>query len=82
MARRLAGVTMSIPTDINPPEDHEPVHLTETQIDQIVDRAVTKVFDRIYAEVGRGVVKKLVWGIGLATMGLLIWLASKGDLPK
>jgi len=63
------------------PEDSEPVHLTEEQIDHIVDRAVTKVFERIYAEVGKNVLKKLAWAIGLSVTGLLIWLAGKGALP-
>lgn len=58
------------------------VQLTEAQIDVIVDRAVNKVFDRIYAEVGKGVVRKLLWAVGLATAGLLVWLAGKDALPK
>jgi tetrahydromethanopterin S-methyltransferase subunit G len=70
------------PTDISPPEDHEPIHLTESQVDLIVDRAVTKVFDRIYQDIGKGVVRKITWAIGLIATGLLIWLAGKGDLPK
>jgi hypothetical protein len=66
------------PTDITPPEDHEPIHLTEAQIDKIVDRAVTKVFERIYAEVGKSVIRKLAWGAGLVVTGLLLWLGGKG----
>ena len=66
------------PTDITPPEDHEPIHLTEQQVDLIVDRAVTKVFDRIYQEVGKSVVKKLTWAVGLIVTGLMLWMGGKG----
>ncbi len=69
------------PTDFTPPEDHEPPHLTEAQIDRIVDRAVAKVFDRIYTEVGRSVVKKLAWALGLIVTGLALWLYGKGIKP-
>jgi hypothetical protein len=71
-----------IPTDYNPPEDHEPIHLTEAQIDHIVDRAVNKVFDRIYAEVGRSVLKKLAWAVGLIITGLALWVAGKDGFTK
>lgn len=70
-----------IPYDELPP-DHEPTHLTEAQIDQIVDRAVNKVFDRIYQEVGKSVLKKLAWFAGLAVTALVLWLAGTGKLPK
>jgi tetrahydromethanopterin S-methyltransferase subunit G len=67
-----------IPTDFTPPADHEPVHLTEAQIDRIVDRAVDKVFDRIYTEVGKSVVRKITWAIGIVVTGLALWLYGKG----
>jgi tetrahydromethanopterin S-methyltransferase subunit G len=66
------------PTDITPPEDHEPIHLTEQQIDVIVDRVVNKVFEKIYQDIGKGVVRKLTWAVGLVVTGLLLWLAGKG----
>ncbi len=72
------------PTDSSPPPDAEPrlVHLTESQLDDIAERAVKKVFEKIYAEVGKGVLKKLAWAIGLVTTAALLWLAGKGALPK
>lgn len=66
------------PNDATNGKDHDPIHLTEAQVDQIVDRAVTKVFDRIYVEVGKSVVRKLVWATGLVATGLALWLAGKG----
>lgn len=75
---------MSGGEDIHPPADGErhATVLTEAQIDDIVERAVEKVFQRIYAEVGKNVLKRLAWVIGLVSMGLLVWLAGKGALPK
>ena len=69
-------------TDETPPEDHEPIRLTEAQIDLIVDRAVTKVFDRIYQDIGKSVVKRITWAVGLIATGLALWLAGTGRLPK
>jgi hypothetical protein len=70
---------MNQPTDITPPEDHERhLPITDDQLDLIVERAVDKVFDRIYADVGRSVMKKLTWAVGLIVTGLLVWLAGKG----
>jgi len=69
-------------TVLPPEQEREPIHLTEAQIDHIVDRAVNKVFDRIYAEVGKSVLKKMAWAVGLIATGLMLWLAGKGGLPK
>lgn len=73
---------MSVVTDEFPPADHEPPHLTEAQIGKIVDLAVAKVFERIYAEVGKSVLRKLAWAVGIAVTGLLLWLAGEGKIPK
>jgi len=61
------------------PEDQEPVHLTEAQIDHIVDRAVERVFDKIYADVGKSVIKKLTWAVGLIVTALAVWIIGTGQ---
>jgi hypothetical protein len=58
------------------------IHLTEEQLDDIADRAVKKAFDKIYAEVGKSVVRKIIWLAGLAVVGFALWLAGKDALPK
>jgi hypothetical protein len=66
-----------IPTDMNPPEDHEKhLPITDAQLDHIVERAVDKVFERIYAEVGKSVLKKLAWAVGLGVTALCVWLVG------
>ncbi len=71
------------PTDITPPEDHERedsriVYLSEKQIDEIADR----VEGRFLRRFGRLALDKLLKLIGLVTIGLVLWLAGKGVLPK
>jgi hypothetical protein len=58
--------------------------LTEEQIDEIAERAaekaVTKVIDHFYAEVGKGVVRKVLWVIGVGSIALFVWLAGSGHI--
>jgi len=58
--------------------------LTDQQIDEIVEKAAEKAADRalekIYAEVGKNVLRKLAWLIGLVVVSLAIWLAGKNSL--
>jgi predicted thioredoxin/glutaredoxin len=59
-------------------------HLTEEQIEEIAERAaeraMKKLTDHMYKEVGRGVVNKLFWIIGVISVGLYLWLKQKGVL--
>ena len=58
--------------------------LTEDQIDTIAERAaekaIQKVTDRIYKEVGRGVLQKLFYLAGACVIGLTLWLKSNGKM--
>ncbi len=56
------------------------VTLTEDQINEIVEKTVEQVFQRMYADVGRGAIKKLAWISGAILMGLLLWLSSTGHM--
>lgn len=51
-------------------------------MDHIAERAAKRVFDRIYSDIGKGVLRKLTWLVGLVSIGLLGWLAGKGIVPK
>lgn len=74
---------LRVPTDESPPEDHERhAPISDAQLDKIVDRAVAKVFDKIYAEVGKSVLRKLALLAGATLLGTTIWLAGKDALPK
>lgn len=58
--------------------------LTEDQIDTIAERAaekaIQKVTDHIYKEVGRGVLQKLFYLAGACVIGLTLWLKSNGKM--
>jgi hypothetical protein len=55
---------------------------SDSQLDEIAERAATKAMEKltnhVYQEVGKGVVRKLFWIIGAASVGIYLWLKSKG----
>lgn len=56
--------------------------LTDSQIEKIAekaaDRAVAKITDHVYREVGKGVVRKLFWIVGVTSVALFFWAQAKG----
>jgi hypothetical protein len=56
--------------------------LTDDQIEEIAERAaekaVQKMTDQIYLEVGKGVVKKALYLIGAFVVGAGLWAKAKG----
>lgn len=53
------------------------ITLTEEQINEIVEKTVSQVFEQIYAEVGKSVVRKALWIIGALTLTAMAWLVHK-----
>lgn len=65
------------------PQDlHIPSALTEEQIEEIAERAaeraMQKLTDHMYKQVGKSVVSKLFWIVGVISVGLYLWLKQKG----
>ncbi len=56
--------------------------LTEEQIEEIAERAaeraMAKLTDHMYKQVGKSVVSKLFWIVGIISVGLYLWLKQKG----
>lgn len=52
--------------------------LTNAEIDKVAKRAVDLAFQQMYEEVGKSVLRKIVWAIGAGVFGLLVLLSSKG----
>ncbi len=56
--------------------------LTDAQIEKIAekaaDKAVSKLTDRVYRDVGKNVVQKFIWLVGVVSVALFFWLQSKG----
>lgn len=57
-------------------------YLTAEDIEKVAeraaDKAVKKITDQVYLEVGRSVVNKFLWAVGAITVGFVLWLHSKG----
>ena len=58
------------------------IPLTDAQIEAIAERAAEVALNKVYTEVGKNVLKKLAWLTGVAVIGLAMWLAGHGSLPK
>lgn len=56
--------------------------LTDAEIDQIAERAAHKAFEtmttRVFIFVGKGLLERLFWIIGIITLSMYFWLKSKG----
>lgn len=62
-------------------EQREPFGgLSEAEIEQLVERVTERVVENFYAEVGRGVVKKFLWLVGMIAVGLAAWLGLTGKM--
>lgn len=58
------------------------IPLTEEQIDAIAEKAAEKALAKVYEEVGRSVVKRILWIVGAVALGLMSLLSIKsGHLP-
>lgn len=53
------------------------VELSDEQIDDIAERAAERALEKVYAQVGKSVVTKMLWLVGVVTLCLLVWLAGK-----
>lgn len=58
------------------------ITISEDQIEEIAElaakKAVEKLEARMYQEIGRGVMKKLSWLVGIAAVGTFLWAQKNG----
>lgn len=56
--------------------------LNEKQIEEIAEKAAQKAIEKltshIYQEVGKSIVSKLFYIVGACSLGVYLWLKSKG----
>jgi len=56
--------------------------LSDEQIEEIAeraaDKAVAKLTDKVYREVGKGILKKLIWILGALGSALYLWVTKDG----
>jgi len=62
--------------------DRQNLPLTDAQIEAIAERAAEVALNKVYADVGKNVLKRMAWLTGVAVIGLALWLAGNGSLPK
>ena len=48
--------------------------------EKAAEKAIEKLTNRVYREVGRSVISKVVYIVGACSLGLYLWLKSKGVL--
>lgn len=59
----------------------EPRLLTEHDIDHIAEKAAEKALEKVYTDIGKSVVKKALWAVGIGTLILMVWLSGTGKAP-
>ena len=59
-------------------EERRHIRLTDHELDYIIKGVKKQALDEIYAEIGKGVVKRVLWAVGLIGTGITGWLAYKG----
>lgn len=61
------------------PPDNIP-GLTEAQMEWLVKKVSQEVINEFYVSVGRSVTQKIMWFIGVVSVGILAWLAGTGKM--
>ena len=65
---------------------NQAVSLTQEQIEEIASRAADKAIERItqhvYQQVGRSVINKLIWIVGSLSVAFYIWFSDKIHVIK
>jgi cobalamin biosynthesis protein CobD/CbiB len=54
--------------------------LTDKEIEDIVEKVTERVIENVYTSVGRSVVTKFFWFIGVAAIGIVTYLAGVGHI--
>ncbi len=51
--------------------------LTEAEIEHIAERAADKAIEKVYSQIGKSVAQKIIWIIGVATVGVFMFLSGR-----
>lgn len=62
---------------MNEPQHSSFHELSEEQIERIAEKAaekaVAKLTDAVYREVGKSIISKLSWTVGVVVLGTILW---------
>ena len=51
-------------------------NLTEKEIEEIVEKVTERVIEKVYTNIGKSVVTKFFWIVGVGAVGLVTFLAG------
>lgn len=54
--------------------------LTEAEVELLVERVCERVMVNFYSQIGKSVVNKMFWLVGVIAVSIAIWLAGAGKL--
>lgn len=60
------------------PERRAHATLSDADMEAIAERAAAKALEKVYAQVGKSIVTRVFWVVGLAAVGLVMFLSGKG----
>ena len=56
------------------------ITLTDEQLEQLVEKVTEKVIENVYISIGKSIVKKFFWIVGVGTVALFAWMSTNGHL--
>lgn len=62
-------------------DENNQIQLTDKMIDRIAEKAAERALEKVYADVGKTVVRRLFWLVGAAALAIVGWLGA-GNWPK
>lgn len=51
--------------------------LTDEMLDKIAEKAAKRVLDNVYREVGKSLMHKFMWALGVLGVAIAMWLSGK-----
>lgn len=61
-------------------ERRKTVELSDDQIERIAERAAEVALSKVYQQIGKSVVQKILWVIGAASLALFAWMNGNGKI--
>ena len=55
-------------------------NLTDKELEDIVEKVTERVIEKVYTSVGKSIVTKFFWIVGVAAVGIVTYLASIGHI--
>jgi putative NADH-flavin reductase len=61
-------------------EKRSPAVLSEEQFEAIAERAADRALAKVYEQIGRSIVTKILWVAGAAALAVAAWMKGSGKL--